>query len=66
VTGVPRLTVHDELDFSQVDDTPATREAFREMHHIMQTVIPLRVPVICDLEIGPNWGDVEEVEALAA
>lgn len=66
VTGVPRLTVHDELDFSVTEDTPAMREAFREMHHIMQTVIPLRVPVICDLEIGPNWGDVHEVDALAA
>lgn len=58
ITGVPRLTVHDELDFD-VENTRAVREAFREMHHIMQTVIPLRVPVICDLEKGLNWGDVE-------
>ncbi len=60
VTGIPRLTVHDELDFSVAERTPIVEEGFREMRHIMQTVIPLRVPVICDLEIGPNWGDVKE------
>ncbi len=58
VTGIPRLTVHDELDFS---DTGNSEEAFKEMRHIMQTIIPLKVPVVCDLEIGANWGDVKEV-----
>lgn len=61
ITGVPRLTVHDELDFSVAENTPAVREGFREMHNIMETVVPLRIPVVCDLEIGPNWGDVKEV-----
>lgn len=65
VTGVPRLTVHDELDFSVVEESPMMREAFREMHHVMQTVIPLRVPVICDLERGPTWGDVEDYSLAA-
>lgn len=55
VTGVPRLTVHDELDFI---DRGGTDEAFNEMQHIMETCIPLRVPVKVDYEIGPNWGDV--------
>lgn len=64
VTGIPRLTVHDELDFSVAEVTPAFKEAMREMHHIMQTVIPLRVPVICDLDVGPNWGDVEETDTM--
>lgn len=57
VTGIPRLTVHDELDFS---DMGHQEEAYTEMRHIMQTVIPLRVPVVCDLEVGANWGDVKE------
>lgn len=60
ITGIPRLTVHDELDFDVDRGRPMIVEAFREMHHIMETIIPLRVPVICDLEIGKNWGDVEE------
>lgn len=57
VTGIPRLTVHDELDFS---DRGEQDEAYKEMRHIMQTCVPLKVPVVCDLEMGPNWGDVKE------
>lgn len=64
ITGVPRLTVHDELDFD-VQKSPAVIEAFKEMHHIMETVVPLRVPVICDVERGPNWGDVKEFDLQA-
>jgi DNA polymerase-1 len=52
--GVPRLTVHDELDFS--DSGEASEDDWREFQNIMETVIPLRVPVIMDPEIGPNWG----------
>ena len=63
VTGVPRLTVHDELDFSVRDRSPETVEAFKEMKRAMENVIPLRVPVVCDVEEGPTWGDVEEIAA---
>lgn len=56
-TGVPRLTVHDELDFI---DNGGQDEAFREMQRIMETCMALRVPVKADYEIGPNWGDVKE------
>lgn len=55
-TGVPRLTVHDELDFSDRGDRP---EAFSEMQHILETAIPLRIPVKADGEAGPNWGHVQ-------
>lgn len=56
--GVPRLTVHDELDFS---DPGGKDQAFAEMRRIMETAIPLRVPVIADYEIGPNWGELKAV-----
>lgn len=57
-TGVPRLTVHDELDF--IDEGQRSR-AFEEMRHVMQTCIPqISVPVVADLEIGPNWGKVKD------
>jgi DNA polymerase I-like protein with 3'-5' exonuclease and polymerase domains len=59
-TGVPRLTVHDELDFS---DPGGRDEAFAAMLHVMETAVPFRVPVRVGTEIGPNWGDVEEVAA---
>lgn len=57
-TGIPCMTVHDELDFS---DEGGNDEAFREMAHIMETAVPLRVPVIVDGEIGPNWADLTDI-----
>lgn len=57
VIGVPKLTVHDELDFSQIDNSPIQLEAYRHMQHIMENAIPLRVPVRADPDIGPNWGE---------
>lgn len=56
---IPHLTVHDELDFS-VPRTKEGREACVELKHTMETCIKLKVPVVADLEIGPNWADVEE------
>lgn len=50
---VPALQVHDELDDS-VDDA----EQARAMADIMVRAAPLEVPVVVDVEIGPNWGDV--------
>lgn len=59
VTGVPRLTVHDELDFS---DPGGVDEAFAEVQRIMETAIKFNVPIRVKCEIGPNWGDLEQVE----
>lgn len=57
-TGVPRLTVHDEIDSS---DPGGKDEAFAELKRIMETAIKLHVPVKADEEIGPNWGDTVKV-----
>lgn len=57
-TGIPKLTVHDELDFS---DPGGKDDAFREMQHVMETVIPLRIPVRADGDIGPNWGNLRAI-----
>jgi len=56
-TGYPKITVHDELDFS---DPGGRDEAFREMKHIMENAIPLKVPVRLDYDFGPDWGHTEE------
>ena len=58
-TGVPRLTVHDELDFS---DPGGKAEAFAEMKHILETAIPLRIPVRADADAGPDWGHVKSID----
>lgn len=55
VVGVPRLTVHDELDFS---DAGGNEEAWEYVKRTLETALPLRVPVIADLEVGPSWGQV--------
>ncbi len=52
-TGIPGLTVHDELDFSDPGDKDA---AFAELQHIMENAIKLRVPVKVECEVGPDWG----------
>lgn len=55
-TGVPRLTVHDELDFNVKNDSPQMQEAFKYIRHTMQTAVLLNVPVKVDVTTGPNWG----------
>lgn len=52
-TGVPRLTVHDELDFS---DPGGKDKDFAELQHVLETALPLRIPVKADMELGPDWG----------
>ena len=56
VVGPALLTVHDELDHS-TPKTNAGREAMLECRHIMETVMKLKVPIIADMESGPNWGE---------
>lgn len=58
VTGAPLLTVHDELDFS-IPRTNEGQEAAKEIKHIMETCYELKVPLIADMEIGTNWGNVK-------
>lgn len=55
VLGAPLLTVHDELDWS-VPKTAAAAEAMKEVHHIMETCVQLRVPIIAAREFGADWG----------
>jgi DNA polymerase I-like protein with 3'-5' exonuclease and polymerase domains len=52
------LTVHDELDFSQ-PKTKEADEAAKEMLHIMENCVKLKIPLACDTESGPSWGEVE-------
>lgn len=50
----PMLQVHDEICLSVRD--PAEAEAAAE---IMRNIIPLRVPMKVDVEVGPSWGEAE-------
>jgi len=52
----PLLQVHDELGCSVRDVEHAKR-----IREIMEAAIPLRVPSKCDIDLGPSWGETEEV-----
>lgn len=54
----PRLTVHDELDWSK-PKTPEADKAHDEIVQLMEHTIPFRVPIIVDSEKGPDWGHLE-------
>lgn len=59
-TGVPLLTVHDELDYND-PRTQEADEAFDEVKNIMQTCLPqVRVPLLADEERGEDWGHLSE------
>ena len=56
--GMPSLTVHDELDFDDTSDPD--NPAWPEFKRIMETAMPqLRVPVVIEGSVGPNWGDAD-------
>jgi DNA polymerase I-like protein with 3'-5' exonuclease and polymerase domains len=58
VIGPFLITVHDELDNS-VPRTKEGREAVMELKRHMENAIKLKVPVIAEMEQGPDWGHAE-------
>lgn len=52
----PNLTVHDEVCRSVRD-----REEALRVKRVMETVHGLLVPLYADLEMGPSWGELEEI-----
>lgn len=60
--GVPKLVVHDELDFSIPRMSPDVHTAIREMVRIMETAIKFSVPIRVASEYGPNWGQTQHFD----
>ena len=54
--GYPKLQVHDELDWSQIDDSKPTLDAFEFITHTLENAIKLSVPLKVDSSTGANWG----------
>jgi DNA polymerase I-like protein with 3'-5' exonuclease and polymerase domains len=50
----PMLTVHDELCFNIESQEQADR-----IKEIMETGVPLKVPSKIDVDIKPDWGEIE-------
>lgn len=55
---VPLVTVHDELGFSLGADEKSERRA-RHIQQLMENVVQISVPLLVDMERGPDWGHVE-------
>lgn len=53
------LQVHDELLFEVKEDL--IDEAVKEIKQIMENVIKLKVPVIAEVKIGENWGEMKSL-----
>jgi DNA polymerase I-like protein with 3'-5' exonuclease and polymerase domains len=59
---VPHLTIHDELVCS-VPRTEEGKEAVLRLRYIMEHCIELKIPVIAEPEMGPDWFHVEKEES---
>jgi DNA polymerase I len=53
------LQVHDELVFEVAEDEVSEMKTL--VREQMEKVHPLRVPLLVELGVGPNWRDLEEV-----
>lgn len=53
---VPMLQMHDELDVSIAD-----RALVAAVRDTMVSVVPLKVPMMAEASVGPNWGETEDV-----
>lgn len=53
-----QLQVHDELDL-----TVWSLDEARALNEIMVHAVELRVPTRCDIEVGPDWGNVKGIAA---
>ena len=54
---LPLLQVHDELAFSV-----KTLDEAKNIQDIMINSLPLVIPNRCDIDIGPNWGETNEIK----
>jgi DNA polymerase-1 len=59
VTGMPKLQVHDELDFSVKSYSKEQKEAYNEMEYLLENALKLNIPVKVETGEGPNWGEIE-------
>lgn len=56
--GIPlQLAVHDEFDYSENDIKRAKR-----LKELQMDTVKFNVPMQVDLEIGPNWGNLQKLE----
>jgi DNA polymerase I-like protein with 3'-5' exonuclease and polymerase domains len=55
---LPVLQVHDELDFIFANDDKL-QSNIRTVKHEMENTFDIHVPMLVDIEVGKNWGELE-------
>lgn len=58
ILGPPMLTIHDELNFSFVDDKIG-REAIREVTYLMEHAVEAKLPIVASGGEGRNWAEAK-------
>jgi DNA polymerase I-like protein with 3'-5' exonuclease and polymerase domains len=58
---IPLNTVHDELCWSFPPGKQG-EELAREVKRLMEVAILLKIPVVADVERGPDWGDLQPLD----
>lgn len=53
------LQVHDELIFEVKEEY--IKEISQKIKNIMESVVDFQVPIVADIKIGDNWGEMEEI-----
>lgn len=56
VIGLPKITVHDAVGHSVIDQSKEQNEAHTYYHWVMEHAIQFRVPIVFDMSRGANWG----------
>ena len=51
---LPLLQIHDELAMSVT-----SLEEAQEIAKVMENAVLLEVPNVCDIEMGPSWGEAK-------
>ncbi|MEK7075555.1 MAG: DNA polymerase, partial [Patescibacteria group bacterium] len=54
------LQVHDELVF-EIQETEVKKYA-EKIKEIMENAYKLKVPLVVDVKVGDDWGDMKELE----
>lgn len=57
--GFPHVTVHDELDNSY---HPDLKNGFYRLQKFIEAAVPMKVPILMASEIGPDWGNVSQID----